>query len=122
MNDKNRENQERRHFSRVHFHHEIILFNQDRHSFKGAFSDISLRGMLFQGNLLPRMGDRVQGDLSLGDIHLQIQGKVVHSSPGRGAAIQFQDIELESFSHLRRLVSLNLGDSETIDKEFFSAL
>lgn len=113
---------ERRHFSRVNFHHEILLTNQDGQSFKGKFSDISLRGMLFLGDILPRLGDTVNGDLRLGDIHLMIQGTVVHISTTRGAAIQFKDMELESFSHLRRLVSLNMGDAETIDKEFFSAL
>ncbi|MBF0147456.1 MAG: PilZ domain-containing protein [Magnetococcales bacterium] len=122
MNDQVRDHNERRHFSRVNFNHDILLTNQDRQNFKGAFSDISLRGMLFQGHLLPRMGDVVQGELNLGDIQMEIRGKVVHSSASRGAAIQFQDIDLESFSHLRRLVSLNLGDSETIDQEFFSAL
>ncbi|HIJ85183.1 MAG TPA: PilZ domain-containing protein, partial [Magnetococcales bacterium] len=111
MNDKIRDNSERRNFSRVDFHHEIILTNQDGQVFRGAFSDVSLRGMLFQSNVLPRMKDNIQGNLRLGDIDLVIQGIVVHSSEGRGAAIQFQDLDLESFSHLRRLVSLNLGDS-----------
>lgn len=122
MNDPNRDNSQRRVFSRVNFHHEILLTNTENQRFPGAFNDISLRGMLFHGDKLPEVGNIVSGDLRLGDIHLLIQGKVVHSSTGRGAAIQFQNIDLESFSHLRRLVSLNLGDSETIDKEFFDAL
>ncbi|MBF0414598.1 MAG: PilZ domain-containing protein [Magnetococcales bacterium] len=126
MSTNNPDNQqggsERRHFSRVNFHHEITLTNEANHSFRGAFSDISLRGMLFHGDPLPAMNNVVRGILSLGDVQLTIQGKVVHSSAGRGAAIRFEDMDLESFSHLRRLVSLNMGDSETIDQEFFSAL
>ncbi|HAT50626.1 MAG: PilZ domain-containing protein [Nitrospirae bacterium] len=122
MNDPIRDNSERRVFSRVNFNHEILLTNTENQRFRGAFNDISLRGMLFHGDKLPEEGAIVSGDLHLGDIHLMIRGKVVHSSASRGAAIQFQDIDLESFSHLRRLVSLNLGNSETIDKEFFDAL
>lgn len=122
MSDNTQNSSERRHFSRVEFHHEITLTNETNHPFRGEFSDISLRGMLFHGDPLPPLNDIVRGVLRLGDVQLTIQGKVVHSSKSRGAAIRFQDLDLESFSHLRRLVSLNMGDSETIDQEFFSAL
>lgn len=112
----------RRRFSRVDFHHELVLKNNKGVDFQGAFSDVSLKGMFFQGDALPAKGDTVFGVLQLGDVSMQVQGVVVHSEKDHGAAILFQDMDVESFSHLRRLVSLNLGDSETIDREFFSSL
>ena len=119
---KNRSGSNRRHFSRVNFNHQLTLKNSAGHTYPGAFNDVSLNGMLFWSDPLPPKDEQLSGSLPLGDMELHIQGVVVHSDPDRGSAIQFQNMDVESFSHLRRLISLNLGDSETIDKEFFSAL
>jgi hypothetical protein len=112
----------RRHFSRVEFSHEVTLITNKGERIPGAFSDISLRGMLFQGKKLPSKGTKITGTLNLGDVTLNITGEVVASHPERGGAIRFQDLDIDTFAHLRRLVSLNLGDSETIDQEFFASL
>lgn len=113
---------ERRHFSRVQFRHALTLRNTAGQEFHGAFNDISLKGMLFWCDALPRGEEEVTGTLPLGDDELNIHGKVLWSAPDRGAAIQFLDMDVESFSHLRRLVSLNSGDSERIDQELFESL
>lgn len=112
----------RRHFSSISFNHQLTLEDRTGRSYPGAFNDVSLKGMLFWSDPLPEQGAILTGALALGDMALHIQGVVVHSYPDRGAAIYFQDMDVESFSHLRRLISLNMGDSETIDKEFFSSL
>ncbi len=112
----------RRHFSRVGFRHQLTLNNGDGLEYPGAFDDISLSGMLFWSDPLPVKGESLSGVLLLGDVELRIVGLVVHSDLERGAAILFQGMDVDSFSHLRRLVSLNMGDSETIDKEFFASL
>ena len=112
----------RRHFSRVNFNHQLTLKNSTGHVYLGAFNDVSLKGMLFWSEPLPQKNEQLSGSLPLGDMELHIQGVVVHTDPDRGSAISFQDMDVESFSHLRRLISLNMGDSETIDKEFFSTL
>lgn len=112
----------RRHFSRISFNHQLTLKSGSGHVYAGAFNDVSLKGMLFWSDPLPEKNDRISGTLTLGETELHIKGVVVHSNPDRGAAIYFQDMDVESFSHLRRLISLNMGDSETIDKEFFSSL
>ena len=113
---------ERRHFSRVDFKHRITLQDQDGFEFEGAFNDVSLRGMLFWCEEWPALGRTLMGTLNLGNVVLRISGKVVSVDRKRGAAIQFFEMDVESFSHLRRLVSLNLGNAELIDKEFFSSL
>ncbi|MBF0454628.1 MAG: PilZ domain-containing protein [Magnetococcales bacterium] len=123
MNDNTNANpQDRRHFSRVEFSHDVELTTGKGGRIAGAFTDISLRGMLFQADKLPKKGTHISGTLNLGDVSLNIAGEVVASHPNRGAAIRFQDLDIDTFAHLRRLVSLNLGDSETIDREFFTSL
>lgn len=113
---------DRRHFSRVEFSHKVVLRTDQGEDIPGAFSDISLKGMLFQGERLPGKNVKITGVLQLGEITLNINGQVVASHKERGAAIRFQDLDIDTFAHLRRLVSLNLGNSETIDQEFFASL
>ncbi|MBF0462684.1 MAG: PilZ domain-containing protein [Magnetococcales bacterium] len=116
------EAQNRRHFSRVDFRHQLTLHDNQGTEYPGAFDDISLKGMLFWSSPLPEKGTHLSGILLLGDLELRITGMVVHSHLDRGAAILFQGMDVDSFSHLRRLISLNMGDSETIDREFFASL
>jgi hypothetical protein len=123
MTDKeSSDSQNRRHFSRVAFSHKVILQSDEGVVFSGQFSNISLKGMLFQSDSQPKKGDKLSGILDLGKVKLDITGKVVAVHPERGTAICFQKLEIETFSHLRQLVSLNLGCSETIDEEFFASL
>ena len=112
----------RRHFSRVDFRHQLTLTSDTGTEYPGAFDDISLRGMLFWSSPLPEKGEKLSGTLLLGDIVMHMAGVVVHSHLDRGAAVLFQGMDVDSFSHLRRLISLNMGDSETIDNEFFASL
>ena len=122
VKDSSEDSRNRRHFSRISFNHKITLQSRSGRSYPGAFNDVSLKGMLFWSEPLPQKNEQVSGTLLLGDLELRVQGIVVHSDSNRGAAIYFQDMDVESFSHLRRLISLNMGDSETIDREFFSSL
>ncbi|MBF0191733.1 MAG: PilZ domain-containing protein [Magnetococcales bacterium] len=113
---------DRRANSRVDFEQELILKDDMGNLYRGAFGDLSLRGMLFHGAELPAKGTTVQGTLVLGTITIPIKGMVVYSQTDRGAAIRFQEMDVENFSHFRRLVSLNLGDSDTIDDEILAGL
>ncbi|NGZ07717.1 MAG: PilZ domain-containing protein [Magnetococcales bacterium] len=113
---------DRRTNSRVDFQQELLLKDDKGNLFRGEFGDISLRGMRFLGLELPSKGVMVHGTLNLGSISIPFKGVVIHTQPERGAAIRFQEMDVESFSHLRRLVSLNLGDSDAIDDEFLAGL
>lgn len=113
---------DRRQFSRVHFRHELILRGDDGVIYRGAFNDISLKGMLFWSEPPPPEGTLLSGEMPLGEDVLRLQGEVLRVIPGVGTAIRFVEMDVESFSHLRRMVSLNMGDSERIDEEFFSSL
>lgn len=113
---------DRRQFSRVQFNHELTLRGDDGMIYRGAFNDVSLKGMLFWCETLPKEGTVLQGDLPLGEDMLHIHGEVLRRIPDVGVAVHFLEMDVESFSHLRRLVALNLGDSERIDQEFFSTL
>lgn len=112
---------DRRHFSRVPFQHEVTLTGSSGRTYPGAFNDISLKGMLFYSDPPPQVKETLRGSLPLGDDVLEIRGEVVRVFDQR-AAIRFLEMDVESFSHLRRLVTLNMGDAERIDQEFFDSL
>ncbi len=100
----------------------MTLTGSNGQVYEGAFNDISLKGMLFWSDTLPPADITVQGSLALGEEALRLCGRVLWSHPERGAAIAFQDLDVESFGHLRMLVSLNMGDAEQVDRELFSSL
>jgi hypothetical protein len=50
------------------------------------------------------------------DIHLQFEAKLSHKEESHYGFI-FLSEEIDTFAHLRRLLELNLGDSEIIDRE-----
>ena len=120
--DKPSTTRERRSFSRVDFQHGITLESASGQVYEGAFNDISLRGMLFHCDGQPGKGEVLSGTLLIGDVAVRLQGRVVHVHPDGHVALQFQELDLESFSHLRRLVAMNMGDADLIDREFFSSL
>ena len=59
-------------------------------------------------------------DLSLAscDIHLQFDAELVHRE-GDHYGFRIDSLDVDSLTHLRRLLELNCGDADTIDREFF---
>jgi PilZ domain len=48
---------------------------------------------------------------------LEAEGKVIRSGPG-GLAIEFTELELDSYHHLRQLVLLNTAEPDKAEQEF----
>jgi len=82
--------------------------------------DISLNGVLLvkPDDWAGRTGDSVRLDIRLGDGRTNIQMKVqiTHQGP-ETIGLQCEEIDLESVSHLKRLVELNLGDQKLLERE-----
>jgi len=59
-------------------------------------------------------------EINLGnsDIVLTIKALLVHIKKN-SFGFKFQSIDLDSLAHLRRLMEINLGDTELIDQELF---
>lgn len=84
--------------------------------------DISLRGVLLQ---LPEprdigLGSLCQIDIAFAscDIHLQFDAELVHREDDH-YGFRIETLDVDSLSHLRRLLELNYGDADVIDREFF---
>ena len=112
---------ERRHHSRIAFHTPATLVFPER-GLEVVVLDISLKGALIR---LPAENTIETGAICL--LHVQLnetgindrismEARVAHSE-GRYAGLLCITIDLDSVTHLRRLVELNLGDSELLDRE-----
>ncbi len=108
----------RRRFTRIFFDAETVLAQGDTaHIVK--LMDVSLQGMLVQ--LLPEQ--HVQPDIPVegcihlgGDIQIRMTLSVVNHRGDR-LGLHCENIDLDSLTHLRRLVELNLGDVSLLERE-----
>ena len=82
--------------------------------------DIALKGALvrtFAGlNVDLHAPCRLVLALAEGEETIEMHGKVAHLEPEK-LGIACADMELESLTNLRRLLELNTGDSELMDRE-----
>lgn len=114
---------ERRHFKRIAFDARTEL-SQGENVWPVKLIDLSLKGLLIE-RPTPWQADPAEPFLV--DIHLNEQVDVrmgvqlSHDNNGQlGFVCLF--IDLESISHLRRLVELNLGDPAELERELGSLI
>lgn len=113
-------NQNRRKFSRIPFKTEARLFLPDG-EIEVEVLDLSLQGALVHPKAPMYVTIGSHGTLK---IHLDEQGTtirmevaVVHHLGGY-YGLACREIDLDSVTHLRRLVALNLGDETLAEREF----
>lgn len=111
---------EKRNTIRVPFHVRSIVKYKDN-ILEGDVVNLSTGGMLFNtGETIP-VGETVQVSIYLygssSQLSLTITGKIVRGSR-KGLAVRFMELDLDSFIHLRNIISRNAVDDEKIIKEF----
>lgn len=111
---------EHRQFSRVGFHGDARLSIDDREA-SCQVLDLSLKGALLQlhGPLDLHTGERCLLELTLDDgaVVVRMEGDIAHREDAR-VGLVCREIDLDSITHLRRLLELNLGDAELLHREF----
>jgi len=115
---------ERRKFSRINFQCHCSLNFDGKiasHDFDASLIDISLNGALIAITApSPDVNhEQVQINLTLegSDVQLLLNGMVCHQQDLL-LGIQFTKMELETMTHLKRIIELNLADYETMHREF----
>lgn len=111
---------EHRLFSRVCFRGDARL-SIDNQETSCKVLDLSLKGALLQpqDRLDLHIGEHCLLELILDDgaAVVRMEGDVAHAENGR-IGLVCQEIDLDSITHLRRLLELNLGDAELLHREF----
>jgi len=117
---------ERRNFSRIPFHAQAHL-----HADKGELHlncevlDVSLNGILIvkPDGWRGQLTDKYKIDLVLDNAQLVIKmTTAVAHIDDRAIGFICKNIDLESISHLKRLVELNLGDEALLHRELESLI
>lgn len=116
---------DRRRFTRVPFDAATRL-QQNDWSAPVQLVDISLRGLLvtqpadWDAALIT--SEPVVAIIDLDDgSQISMEARLVHSDDGV-LGFRCEHIDLDSVSHLRRLIALNLGDTDLLDRELASLL
>jgi hypothetical protein len=113
------ESTEKRHFVRIAMEGRARLACGSR-NFESRLLDISLRGALISrpSNWDGRAGDPCGLEIILldSDITISMEGAVAHVGSSV-MGFRCDHIDLESISHLRRLVELNLGEEQLLGRE-----
>lgn len=109
---------ERRRFQRIAFDAPTVLV-QGEQRWTVVLHDLSLKGLLVEepANWNGDAEQTFEAQVQLSDDTLvKMQVALTRNQPGFLGFV-CQHIDLESISHLRRLVELNLGDEELLERE-----
>ncbi len=109
---------ERRNFWRAVFHAPVLLTTHQGNAY-AQLLDISLKGALLEMNNAwhGKPGEDCELCLKLAlDVTITMQTIITHVE-GLQVGLLCKSIDLESIAHLRRLVELNSGDPEILDRE-----
>lgn len=115
--------QEHRNFWRAPFHKEAQLIDAAG-TWQADLLDLSLKGALLEmpANWTGACGKPCHLKLSLGEgATIHMKGTVAHVA-GQRMGLHCNDIDIDSISHLRRLVELNSGDPALLDRELTAFL
>lgn len=108
-----------RHFSRIPFHAEVQLHVHDR-TLSVHLIDLALKGALVQSAtpqaLVLHEKCRLVLPLTQGGDAIEMTGTVAHVD-GVHVGIACQEIDVTSLTRLRRLIELNTGDAELMNRE-----
>ena len=112
--------QERRTFSRIPFNGKVTVVG-DQAQWIADLLDISMKGVLLARpkDWPARPGKNFQLKISLDEkskIVIAMDASLAHSS-AEFLGFFCEHIDLESMTHLRRLLELNIGDEERINQE-----
>ena len=109
---------ERRHYQRIPFIAEVVLKLDDQ-QWSCGLEDISLKGMLIMppANLEPDKDSSYSIQLVLGEgAVISMSAKISHTNENHWG-LQWENIDLDGLTHLRRLLELNMGDSAEMHRE-----
>lgn len=123
MDDTN--NKERRSFTRIPIESPVKL-SDPYNQWVCEIIDISLKGILLK---TPKTWEGKEGDSYSIELKLKVSDQdseerfismpvvILAHQEGQHAGFHWENIDVDSFIHLRRLIELNLGDQDLIDRE-----
>jgi c-di-GMP-binding flagellar brake protein YcgR len=109
---------ERRQYQRIPFIADVLLRQNDQ-QWSCALEDISLKGILIiaPDDISPVQDEAYTVELVLGEgATINMQAKISHTTQSHWG-MQWENIDLEGLTHLRRLLELNMDDPNEMHRE-----
>lgn len=118
------EEKEQRRFSRIVFHTTVEIVKRS-FAITGELRDLSLKGAFVICREKIPVGQSVNLVLHIGEpeqaLKLLINGKVARTT-SEGMAIDFQSMDIDTFSILKEIIAYNLGTEERTREEILRYL
>lgn len=112
--------EQKRQFTRISFDADVRLVKQSGEAWDSRLYDISLKGALIAApnDWQAKRGDEFLLEVFLAgeDIKIDMNVSVAHIGDGR-VGFHCEFIDIDSISHLHRLMELNLGDEAQLERE-----
>jgi len=111
-----------REFSRIEIGLKVEIEREGKDTFKAIAHDVSLNGLCIRSNEHFDKDIACDVKVILGEdnpIVIEASGCPVRSD-GEYIAIQFDQLDLEGYSHLKNLILYNTHDSDQVEGEFES--
>ena len=109
---------ERRQYQRIPFIAEVVI-EHNNESWSCNLIDISLKGMLIESpaDVAAELDSNYTIRLVLGeDAAIKMQAEISHADDQHWG-LRWSNIDLEGLTHLRRLLELNMVDSDELNRE-----
>ncbi len=110
---------EKRRFGRIPFNANVLI-SQNGKEWRSKLFDISFKGLMIETpkGLDAAIGERFHLEVIFTDSGSLINGNTSVAYVGQShIGLEIMQIDVESAGHLRRLVELNLGDQELLERE-----
>ena len=115
---------EHRKHRRVPFHAEAIVKCSDT-VINGKVENLSMKGMLLNADCELNEGDMLEITILLtgssSQLSINLMGNVIRQTD-TGMAIAFKEMDLDSFIHLRNVISYNSGDADEVMEEYYQSI
>jgi len=111
-----------REFSRIEVGIRVEINREGKDTFKAIAHDVSLNSVCIRSNEAFDANEPCDVKIILGEedpIVIEASGCAVRSD-GEYIAIQFDKLDMEGYSHLKKLILYNTHDSDQVEDEFNS--
>lgn len=115
---------EKRKFTRIPFHVEAILERNGR-TIRGTVNNLSMKGMFL--DTVGRLDGEEPVDITImlsgssAELSVRLKGRVVRKTD-QGIAIEFGEMDLDSFILLKNVVIYNSSNADGIMDEYYQAI
>ncbi|ABL01131.1 PilZ domain-containing protein [Pelobacter propionicus] len=113
-----------RKFSRVRFRVNATVRTAER-QFQGSVENLSMNGMFLVTGEQIATGEAVEISIQLTgsepEIEVNLSGRACRLTED-GIGFTFEQIELDSYTHLKNIISYNMKDSEKVMEEIYHAM